>query len=70
MPHPRSIFTPSNLPIINKVHYHNATQYVTDQCRLLRADTFEATSRVMATIYFGNSHSDNNIISTSIIDSN
>ncbi|EPY20038.1 hypothetical protein STCU_09185 [Strigomonas culicis] len=46
-PDPKSSFTPANLPINGGVTYTSAEDFAHDQCRLLRADTFEAVSRIL-----------------------
>ncbi|EPY25188.1 hypothetical protein AGDE_11976 [Angomonas deanei] len=46
-PDPKSPFSPSNLPINGKETYTSTEEFALDHCKLLRADTFEAISRVM-----------------------
>lgn len=51
-PNPLSIFSPQNLPVNGSTEYSSTESFITDQCRLLRADTFEAVSRLLPAACF------------------
>lgn len=51
-PNPSSVFDPSRLPINGKVRYSDTELFIRDQCTLLRADTFEATSRLLPALCY------------------
>ncbi|ORC90280.1 putative NFX1-type zinc finger-containing protein 1-like [Trypanosoma theileri] len=51
-PDPQSPFSPQNLPINGKTEYNSTDNFITDHCRLLRADTFEMVSRLLPAMCF------------------
>ncbi|ESL07110.1 hypothetical protein TRSC58_05207 [Trypanosoma rangeli SC58] len=51
-PDPHSVFTPKNLPVNGATEYHSTETFITDQCRLLRADTFESVSRLLPAVSY------------------
>ncbi|KAH9598758.1 DNA2/NAM7 helicase [Trypanosoma melophagium] len=51
-PDPHSPFSPQNLPINGAIEYTSTDTFITDHCRLLRADTFEVVSRLLPAMCF------------------
>ncbi|CCW59709.1 unnamed protein product [Phytomonas sp. EM1] len=51
-PLPQSPFFPANLPINGVGLYSSQEEFIRAQCQLLRADTFEATSRLMPSLCY------------------
>ncbi|CCW67310.1 unnamed protein product [Phytomonas sp. Hart1] len=49
-PLPGSPFSPANLPINGATSYAGQEEFIRAQCRLLRADTFEATARLLPAV--------------------
>ncbi|CUG29882.1 Hypothetical protein, putative [Bodo saltans] len=45
---PQSVFHPSNLPVNVTTRYRTSEELIAAQCKLLRADTFEASCRALA----------------------
>ncbi|KAG5499079.1 hypothetical protein GH5_03781 [Leishmania sp. Ghana 2012 LV757] len=51
-PDPASVFTAANLPVNGATTYTTTDEFIRDQCKLLRADTFEAVSRVLPAVCY------------------
>ncbi|KAG5490345.1 hypothetical protein JKF63_00465 [Porcisia hertigi] len=51
-PSPASVFNPANLPVNGASTYADTDRFIADQCKLLRADTFEAVSRVLPAVCY------------------
>ncbi|KAG5473863.1 hypothetical protein LSCM1_04497 [Leishmania martiniquensis] len=51
-PNPASAFTAANLPVNGATTYATTDEFIRDQCKLLRADTFEAVSRVLPAVCY------------------
>ncbi|CBZ35946.1 hypothetical protein, conserved [Leishmania donovani] len=51
-PSPTSVFAAANLPVSGAATYTDSDTFIRDQCRLLRADTFEAVSRVLPAVCY------------------
>ncbi|AIO00159.1 hypothetical protein LPMP_292120 [Leishmania panamensis] len=51
-PSPASIFAPANLPVNGATTYTDTHEFIHDQCKLLRADTFEYVSRVLPAVCY------------------
>ncbi|PWV18105.1 putative ATP-dependent helicase [Trypanosoma cruzi] len=51
-PDPNSAFAPQNLPVNGATAYNSTETFITDQCRLLRADTFESVSRLLPAVNY------------------
>ncbi|KPA80604.1 hypothetical protein ABB37_04800 [Leptomonas pyrrhocoris] len=51
-PDPSSVFAASNLPVNGAVTYDSTDRFIRDQRALLRADTFEAVSRLLPAVCY------------------
>ncbi|KAK7200275.1 AAA domain containing protein [Novymonas esmeraldas] len=51
-PNPTSVFAAVNLPVNGAATYEDTDDFIRDQCRLLRADTFEAVSRSLPALCY------------------
>ncbi|AAZ10495.1 hypothetical protein, conserved [Trypanosoma brucei brucei TREU927] len=51
-PHELSPFSPCNLPVNGSKVYDTTESFITDHCRMLQADTFEAVSRILPAACF------------------